>query len=100
MSAPFLQGYSKCLLTPNIAELGRIAKAFGVPLEGPMGSQWQVHAKDIAMALDGPVLMSKGPADIVTDGNECWTCKAEATPKRSGGQGDVLAGEIRGELKA
>lgn len=94
------QRYSKCLLTPNITELGRIAKAFGVALEGPMGSQWQVHAKEIARAIAGPILMSKGLANVVTDGHECWSCQVAATPKRSAGQGDVLAGELGGGQEA
>ena len=59
-----------------------------------MGSQWQVHAQEIAMALSGPIIASKGPVDVITDGAERWTCRTEATPKRSGGQGDVLAGEV------
>ena len=42
------QGYRNCVLTPNIAELGRLAKAVGVDTEGPMGVAWQVHLPDIA----------------------------------------------------
>lgn len=43
-----MQGYRRCILTPNIAELGRLAGAVGVATEGRMGSQWQAHARDIA----------------------------------------------------
>ena len=88
-----LQGYKRCLLTPNISELGRIAEAAGVSLDGAMGSQWQQHAQDIAAALAGPVLVAKGPSDLVTDGATSLTCDMHASPKRSGGQGDVLAGD-------
>jgi hypothetical protein len=38
-----VQGYSNCILTPNIAEFGRLAKAAGVQLEGPMSTAWQKH---------------------------------------------------------
>ncbi|GAX75329.1 hypothetical protein CEUSTIGMA_g2774.t1 [Chlamydomonas eustigma] len=85
-------GYSRCLLTPNISELGRIAKAVSVPLEGTMGSDWQKNTQDIAEAWGGPVVLSKGPVDIITDGKSLLECKAIASPKRCGGQGDVLAG--------
>ncbi len=43
-----VQGYPNCVLTPNIAELGRLAKAVGVTLDGPMGVSWQKHVPDIA----------------------------------------------------
>jgi NAD(P)H-hydrate repair Nnr-like enzyme with NAD(P)H-hydrate dehydratase domain len=38
-----IKGYSNCILTPNIAELGRLAQGAGVQLEGPMSTQWQKH---------------------------------------------------------
>uniref|UniRef100_A0A7R9VTJ1 ATP-dependent (S)-NAD(P)H-hydrate dehydratase n=1 Tax=Chlamydomonas euryale TaxID=1486919 RepID=A0A7R9VTJ1_9CHLO len=89
-----VKGYTNCVVTPNIAELGRIAGAVGVSLKGSIGSSWQQHAQEIAAALGGPVLISKGPADIITDGKAVLSCKVPATPKRCGGQGDVLAGII------
>jgi hypothetical protein len=36
-----VRGFSNCLLTPNIAEFGRLAAAVGVQLEGKIGVQWQ-----------------------------------------------------------
>lgn len=44
-------------------------------------------------AFGGPILVSKGPVDVVTDGSTMLMCSLPATPKRSGGQGDVLTGE-------
>lgn len=41
-------GYSNCVLTPNVAELGRIGAAVGVHLPGRMSDAWQVHAPSIA----------------------------------------------------
>jgi len=37
----YSQGYKHCVLTPNIAELGRLAKGVGVELDGPIGAAWQ-----------------------------------------------------------
>ncbi len=85
-------GYGRCMLTPNIAELGRIARAVRVPVEGPMGSQWQRHVLDIAAAFAGPVVVSKGPTDIISDGAVTMSCSQQSSPRRCGGQGDVLAG--------
>lgn len=38
-----IKGYPNCLLTPNIAEFGRLAAAVGVQLPGKIGVQWQQH---------------------------------------------------------
>eukprot|EP00195_Chlamydomonas_chlamydogama_P005937 CAMPEP_0202906992 /NCGR_PEP_ID=MMETSP1392-20130828/40940_1 /ASSEMBLY_ACC=CAM_ASM_000868 /TAXON_ID=225041 /ORGANISM="Chlamydomonas chlamydogama, Strain SAG 11-48b" /LENGTH=324 /DNA_ID=CAMNT_0049595709 /DNA_START=146 /DNA_END=1120 /DNA_ORIENTATION=+ len=89
-----VQGYQKCVLTPNIAELGRLAQAVGVKLEGGIGNQWQQHAQEVAAAYGGPLLISKGPTDIITDGQCSITCSVTAALKRCGGQGDVLAGVV------
>ena len=59
-----------------------------------MGSHWQRYAPDIAAALEGPIVVSKGPSDLITDGIHTLKCDVLATPKRSGGQGDVLAGAL------
>lgn len=38
-----IRGYTNCILTPNIAEFGRLAEGAGVTLEGRIGTQWQQH---------------------------------------------------------
>lgn len=45
-----VQGYANCILTPNIAEFGRLAKAAGVQLEGPMSTQWQKHVSELLLS--------------------------------------------------
>jgi hypothetical protein len=46
------QGYKRCVLTPNVAELGRLAGAVGVHMPGPMGSPWQVRLARHAAAAE------------------------------------------------
>ena len=41
-------GYRACVLTPNVAELGRIARAVGLELPGRMSDAWLVHAPQVA----------------------------------------------------
>eukprot|EP00198_Chlamydomonas_reinhardtii_P011304 XP_001700641.1 predicted protein [Chlamydomonas reinhardtii] len=110
-------GYSNCVLTPNVAELGRIGAAVGVHLPGRMSDAWQVHAPSIAQAFGGPVVVAKGPTDLIcvpsspphaaadaaaaspspspsTSGQELrplLECKDPGALRRCGGQGDVLA---------
>lgn len=40
-------GYSSCILTPNIAEFGRLAKAVGVELPGKIGVHWQQQVRHV-----------------------------------------------------
>ncbi|KAF5838277.1 Ribokinase-like protein [Dunaliella salina] len=89
-----IKGYKNCILTPNVAELGRLAKAVGVQLEGPVSTAWQEAAPQVAAAFEGPVLVSKGPADIITDGCTTLSCEVASGLKRSGGQGDIMAGVV------
>lgn len=42
-----VQGYKNCVLTPNVAELGRLAKGAGVQLEGPISTAWQEDAPEV-----------------------------------------------------
>lgn len=89
-----VKGYQRCILTPNIAELGRLAAAVGVQLNGKIGSQWQAQACDVAAAWNGPILVSKGPEDVISDGRISMGCAQPGSNKRCGGIGDVLAGTM------
>jgi ATP-dependent NAD(P)H-hydrate dehydratase len=98
-----VKGEARCVLTPNLAEFGRLATGAGVQLQGGnnnITAGWQSQAGELAAALDGPVVVSKGPADVVAKaGGRAdeqpplpLTCTSPASLKRSGGQGDVLTG--------
>ncbi len=47
-SADTVAGYRSCLLTPNVAELGRIAEAVGLQLPGRMSDAWLAYAPSVA----------------------------------------------------
>jgi NAD(P)H-hydrate repair Nnr-like enzyme with NAD(P)H-hydrate dehydratase domain len=51
-----------------------------------------VQSQQLASALGGPILLSKGPQDIITDGQLLLKVDAAGSPRRCGGQGDVLTG--------
>ena len=40
-----VKGYSNCILTPNIAEFGRLAQGAGVQLQGKIGDHWQEQVR-------------------------------------------------------
>lgn len=89
-----MRGYPHCILTPNLPEFGRLAAGVGLQLTGPIGPQWQDQTQQLAAAFGGPVVVSKGPVDVVSDGVASAVCAAPGSLRRAGGQGDVLAGSI------
>jgi ATP-dependent NAD(P)H-hydrate dehydratase len=40
-----IQGYKNCILTPNIAEFGRLAEGVGLKLKGKIGTHWQAQVR-------------------------------------------------------
>jgi len=89
-----IKGYSKCVMTPNLPELGDLAAGVGIVLDQPIGPEWQQHVPQIAAAFNGPTILSKGPKDIISDGDISVVCDSAASPRRAGGQGDVMAGTV------
>lgn len=83
-----VQGYANAVLTPNKVEFQRLADKRGVPIDSPDALQ------RICQSLEGPVVVRKGGADAVGDGQQVLVCDEEGSPRRAGGQGDVLSGCI------
>ena len=83
-----IQGYSQAILTPNAVEFKRLCDALHVDLES-------VNAcHDVALKLQGPVVLRKGKEDFISDGMHTLICKEPGSMRRAGGQGDVLSGAI------
>ncbi|EPQ30024.1 uncharacterized protein PFL1_02697 [Pseudozyma flocculosa PF-1] len=83
-----IRGYRRAILTPNVAEFARLCKACQVDNK----TNPDDAAKRLAIALDGPTILEKGKVDRITDGKEVLNVDLEGGLKRSGGQGDILAG--------
>jgi ATP-dependent NAD(P)H-hydrate dehydratase len=87
-----VSGYKRCILTPNLAEFGRLAEGVGLQLPGSITPQWQEHTQSLAAAFGGVTVLSKGPIDTISDGVSTTHIDLPAGLKRAGGQGDVLTG--------
>lgn len=84
-----VHGYKECILTPNVVEFGRLAKAQGLDVasEDPAG----VCAK-LAQAFGGVTIIQKGREDYISNGTTTLVSDGEGGRKRAGGQGDTLTG--------
>lgn len=103
----------RVVLTPNKAELDRFRDWGGELYVDSMRIEPDI-APDIAHILNGPVVVAKGEADVVVthaigdvedmpenahleglhEYSRSYVCDELGSPRRCGGQGDVLAGTI------
>jgi ATP-dependent NAD(P)H-hydrate dehydratase len=87
---PELLRKGACMLTPNVAEFGRLCRARGVEVVDGDGDQ--KGCEKLARAFGGVTIVRKGRMDVVSDGDHTVVCDVEGGYKRSGGQGDTLTG--------
>ncbi|KAF9885662.1 hypothetical protein FE257_012644 [Aspergillus nanangensis] len=102
-----VKGYKECILTPNVNEFGRLAKALGIDLPSPAPAQptsgsstddndnRQTEAcRKLALALGGVTIIQKGAHDVISNGVASIISDIPGGLKRSGGQGDTLTGSL------
>ncbi|TPX63204.1 hypothetical protein SpCBS45565_g06794 [Spizellomyces sp. 'palustris'] len=84
-----IRGYPLAVLTPNANEFTRLCESVNVPC----GKE---HRDDVAQKLSqafgNVTILQKGSRDIISNGKDVLICDAEGSPRRCGGQGDLLSG--------
>lgn len=85
-----IEGYKECILTPNVVEFGRLAKAVGVDQSGDSTKVCQ----ELAGKLGGVCIIQKGAVDYISQGRDTTISDFKGGLKRSGGQGDTLTGSL------
>lgn len=88
-----VKGYPLAILTPNVNEHKRlIAKMLGEPKENIGSEDMGGQLRHLAQLLGGVTVVQKGPSDRISDGTHLLECSEFGSPRRCGGQGDVLSG--------
>lgn len=88
-----IQDYPEAVLTPNHVEFQRLLKACSIK-EDEVDGQKDL-ANQLSKALGGCTILQKDATDIIArDGFESITIDCEGSPKRCGGQGDILSGLV------
>jgi len=80
-----LKDSSNILLTPNIVEFGRLCDLFSL-------SSKTEDLPNLCKRLGGVTILLKGQTDWICDGQTLVASEEEGSPRRCGGQGDILAG--------
>lgn len=86
-----IQGFKECILTPNVVEFGRLAKALGVDTSGDDANK---ACEKLAKKLGGVCIIQKGANDHISNGEGTTVSDFQGGLKRSGGQGDTLTGSL------
>jgi len=99
-----VKGYKDCILTPNVVEFGRLAKALGIKVTSPaeIAQSGDTNAvekeseacEQVSRALGGVTIIQKGPHDVISNGITSIISDTKGGLKRSGGQGDTLTGSL------
>lgn len=98
-----VKDYKECILTPNVVEFGRLAKALGIKVAsqtetaeggGDKTSKESQACEQLSKALGGVTILQKGPHDVISNGVTSIINDIKGGLKRSGGQGDTLTGSL------
>eukprot|EP00794_Sanderia_malayensis_P007191 gene7191-7997_t len=87
-----IANYPHAILTPNIIEYQRLFQAVMDRL--PDKDNRIEELTSLSLKLGGVTLVEKGEIDIITNGAIVTKILEKGSPRRCGGQGDVLAGAI------
>ena len=81
-------------LTPNRVEFERLCQALGLAERGSGSFERRAELAPLVARAIGEyaIVVAKGGDDVISDGATTIACSAEGSPRRCGGQGDVLAG--------
>lgn len=88
-----VRGFRKTILTPNIVEYKRLCEKIFGDKSIDYDNEPEL-IKSICNNLGNLTIVKKGKNDIISDGDVVLQCDYEGSPRRCGGQGDILAGTI------
>lgn len=98
-----VRGYRQAVLTPNAVEFDGLYTAVfrtarkttsSTSSSSSSPADFEAVVQELAARLDGVTILRKGPVDIVSDGRHTFTCSEAGSPRRCGGQGDLLSGSL------
>jgi len=88
-----IRGYKQAILTPNSAEFDRLYAS--VYRSEPNKEQdAKSSLQQLCQTLGNITIVRKGHEDLISDGQNVAICNEQGSPRRCGGQGDVLSGAL------
>nr|GMD75643.1 ATP-dependent (S)-NAD(P)H-hydrate dehydratase [Ipomoea batatas] len=91
-SLEIIAGYPLAVLTPNRNEYKRLIRTVLETEVDEQDSARQIQA--LATAIGSVTILRKGESDVISDGKTVCAVNIYGSPRRCGGQGDVLSGSV------
>lgn len=86
-----IEGCSNVVLTPNAIEFSRLYQAVLNTTEPALPAS-KDQVAELAAKLGNVTILHKTEKDIITNGNQMYICEKMGSPRRCGGQGDLMSG--------
>ena len=95
MASPgILYGYTRAVITPNDEEFTQLVEAILKKEICPSVCPDAELVEELSRALGNLTVIYKGAHDMISNGKFTEDCHAGGSPRRCGGQGDILAGML------
>ncbi|XP_042967176.1 ATP-dependent (S)-NAD(P)H-hydrate dehydratase isoform X2 [Carya illinoinensis] len=91
-SLDLVSGYPLAVLTPNVNEYKRLIQKVLNCEVNEQDSHEQLLA--LAKGVGGVTILQKGKSDLISDGETVKSVSVYGSPRRCGGQGDILSGSV------
>lgn len=87
-----VSGYPLAVLTPNVNEYKRLVqKVLSREVDDQNGPQQLIN---LSKGMGGVTILRKGKSDLISDGETVRSVSIYGSPRRCGGQGDILSGSV------
>ncbi|MQM09036.1 hypothetical protein Taro_041897 [Colocasia esculenta] len=87
-----ITGYPLAVLTPNVNEYKRLVeKILGRNVDDHDAPE---ELLSLSRSIGGATILRKGKADLISDGKNVSMVSIFGSPRRCGGQGDILSGRL------
>ncbi|WOG83327.1 hypothetical protein DCAR_0102502 [Daucus carota subsp. sativus] len=87
-----VSGYPLAVLTPNVNEYKRLVqKVLNGEVNDQNGPQQLIN---LSKGMGGVTILRKGKSDLISDGETVRSVSIYGSPRRCGGQGDILSGSV------
>lgn len=91
-SIDLVSGYPLAVLTPNVNEYKRLVqKVLNCEVNDEESS---AELLSLVKGIGGATVLRKGKSDLISDGDEVCSVSIFGSPRRCGGQGDILSGSV------
>lgn len=91
-SMDLIRGYPLAVLTPNVNEYKRLVEKILKSEVNEQDAPQQLQA--LARSIGGATILRKGKSDLISDGETVNSVSIFGSPRRCGGQGDILSGSV------